>query len=340
MTAARALAIVPDPADATEWESWRRQWSRSLATENKSERTIAAYDFSLLTLQRWALAPLQVVSGPGEPVEIGPYNDGEPFESPLDLSPADLRAFQQYRLKRTTNRGTPASPAGVRKDHRQLRVFFGWLVEIDELDASPLQSIKAPKVVDKLIDVIPDDDARKLLDACKGRDFTARRDTAIIRLLLDTGIRRDELVTITLDKLDTADQSAVVTGKGSKTRTVTYGAKTANAIDAYLRARSRHADRRQARLWLAHPDRRGVLLGDGVTQMLTRRAREAGVTNIHPHRFRHTAADRRLAAGMTEGDAMRFFGWESRSMLDRYGRSAAGRRAVAASRKYSPADEI
>jgi integrase len=49
----------------------------------------------------------------------------------------------------------------------------------------------------------------QLLRACEGRDFTSRRDTAIILLLVDTGMRRAECVGMTLDDVD-LDQRIVV----------------------------------------------------------------------------------------------------------------------------------
>jgi integrase len=46
--------------------------------------------------------------------------------------------------------------------------------------------------------VIPDDGLRRLLAACAGKGFEARRDTALLMLLLDTGARRDEMIGLTL----------------------------------------------------------------------------------------------------------------------------------------------
>jgi integrase len=42
----------------------------------------------------------------------------------------------------------------------------------------------------------------RLLNICEGRDFTSRRDTAIILLLVGTGMRRAECAGMTLDDLD------------------------------------------------------------------------------------------------------------------------------------------
>jgi integrase len=106
------------------------------------------------------------------------------------------------------------------------------------------------------------------------------------------------------------------------------------------RARSRHKDKRLPNLWLASEDRRGTLGSNGVAQMIERRATVAGVTGAHAHRFRHTAAHAWFSAGGSEGQAMLLFGWTSRDMCDRYGKSAATERAVEAARRLSPGDRI
>jgi integrase/recombinase XerC len=48
-----------------------------------------------------------------------------------------------------------------------------------------MTGIKPPQLPDEPPAVITDDQLRRLLKSCEGRDFTARRDTAIIRLFID-----------------------------------------------------------------------------------------------------------------------------------------------------------
>ena len=99
-----------------------------------------------------------------------------------------------------------------------------------------------------------------------------------------------------------------------------FGRKTALALDRYLRARSRHRLAHLDALWLSQ---RGTLTISGLRDMLDRRARQAGIPDLHPHMFRHTFAHEWLSAGGTEVDLMRIAGWRSREMLARYGASAA-----------------
>ena len=150
--------------------------------------------------------------------------------------------------------------------------------------------MKPPVITEKAIPVLTDDTLKKLLRACVGREFTELRDTAIIRVLIDTGMRREEVATILVDDLDLDTDSVSVTRKGRRPATLNLSAKTCQALERYLRSRSHQPLARRPELWLGEKHR-GPLTADGVRQMLDRRCDQAGIPHIHPHQFRHTAAD-------------------------------------------------
>lgn len=176
-----------------------------------------------------------------------------------------------------------------------------------------------------------------LFKACSGAEFEDRRDTAILALLVDTGMRRSELAGMAAEDLDMRLQVARVVGKGSRPRSCPFGKRTAIHLERYRRLRAGHRHASRPELWLA---RIAPLTANGIYQMLRGRAKAGGLAHVHPHQFRHGFAHAYLLAGGQETDLMRLAGWSSRSMLQRYGAAAADERAHEAYKKLSPMDRL
>lgn len=275
---------------------------RSLVAANKSPKTVRGYVDAAERLGAFL---------------------GDRRASVADITPGDVEAFVSEQLATLS-----ASTAATR--YRCLQQFFNWLVRIGELERSPMANLSPPKLPEAVVPVIPDDDLRRLVKACRGRTFDDRRDLAIIRLFIASGVRLGEMAGMDRDDLDLDGCQVLVTGKGSRSRWVPYGPKAAEAIDTYLLARDKHRRAADPGLWLGA---KGRLTDSGITQLVKRRADAAGVEGLHVHRFRHTMSHRFLAAGGAEGDLQQIAGWRSPQMLARYGASARAERARDAYRR-------
>ncbi|MFE5163667.1 tyrosine-type recombinase/integrase [Streptomyces sp. NPDC056697] len=291
------------------WDGFLRDWDRSLRAGNYPETTRYNYLLSAAQLARY----LNENATPDLEAE-------DAAEDPTEVTRAHVEAFQGWMIE------TRSASTALNK-HKGLQQFFKWLMlDEEEIDRSPMERVRQPKTVKKLIPVMRDDDTRKVLAACKGKAFLQLRDEAIIRLYYNTGARLSEVGNLTLEDLDLVTDSVHYHGKGSRDRRVRFGPKTARAVSRYLRARAKRKGAELPDLWLAERGGRR-LAPNGIKIMIKRRGLSAGVKGVHAHRWRHNFAHEWKRAGGDSGDLMLLMGWVSEDMPRHYGASAAAERA-------------
>ena len=125
-----------------------------------------------------------------------------------------------------------------------LRRYSAWLVEEGEIDTDLLRDLKRPTLDTKVIDRLSDDECSALIKAFQGREFIDRRDEAVARLMIETGLRAREVIGLRIEDVDVQLGLAVIQrgkgGKGGKGRVVPFSPQVARCIDRYLRLRRSH----------------------------------------------------------------------------------------------------
>lgn len=290
------------------WTAFLTDWDRSLRSGNYPATTRYNYLLAAAQLGRYLTAHTSQPDG------------SKAADTPTAVNRRHVEEFQAWMLQ------TRSASTALNK-HKALQQFFNWLtLDEEEIDQSPMLRVRQPKTPVKLIPIIRDEDTKKLLDNCKGKDFVQVRDEAIIRTLANTGARLSEVANLQLSDVDLSLDTVHYHGKGAKDRRVRLGPKTARAISRYLRARSSHRAVGLPDLWIAVRGTR-PLAANGIKLMLKRRGQRAGVNGVHAHRWRHTYAHEWKLAGGDTGDLMLLLGWTSDDMPRHYGASAAAERA-------------
>jgi site-specific recombinase XerD len=298
-------------------------WQLALDADGKSPKTVRSYTDTLRRLSAFLTAQ-------GMPSGLD------------DVGPEHIGAFLLAEAERT-------SPVSAQLHYRNLRVFFGWLEREGERQApNPMARVDKPTAAAEAKPFFTDAELAALLKATSGQDFESRRDHALLRILIDTGLRVSGLANLHYDpEHDEANDVYLIQHrlrvrlKGGDIWWVPIGRKTAAAIDNYLRARARSRHAGSPWLWLGTRGR-GVehMTDSGIRAMLTRRGQEAGVQGVNPHRFRHSFADSWLAAGGNVDDLMNVAGWKSYTMPLRYAHGRGIARAAQAHARISPGDRL
>jgi site-specific recombinase XerD len=294
----KAAANTVPGADDGDLLHLRRSFIRHLAADRRTPATRSAYTTAIVQLEAFLLER-------GLPTVV------------TELTPGHIEAFIVSLYERGMQ------PTTVLARHHALSRFFGWLVAESELATSPMASIRAPAARLPEPQVLTGEEIAALLAACNGDTFEDLRDTAIIRLLLDTGLRRTELAALQLDDVDLDLHTAYVAGQGRVPRAAPFDRPTAWALERYLAARALHPAAHLPHLWLG---RRGRLTDGDVDLAVRHRGRRGGLLALHAQRLRHTYVQQYLADGGSGRDLMRLVGWKSRQLLGRYRTEALAER--------------
>ena len=290
-----------------------RSWRLRLQANKRSAHTIRNYLLAATDLLRWLQAE-------GRSLALA------------DITRRTLEAYQVDVAQRM-------SEGSVQTRHKCLKQLFGFLVEEEELAASPMARMPIPAASEPDVPVLKDDEVVALLAGCAGTSHSQRRDHAIISLLLDSGLRREEVTMLGVADLDQLEHGVLaVRGKGGKHRLVAIGDGTVATLDRYLRARRRHPwASRSDRLWLGQA---GPITTRSLGEIVRKAGARAGLGRVHTHQLRHTWASNMKEAGVQHDELKALGGWSSDVMLARYGRASVARRAVASGRRLSTLDRL
>jgi site-specific recombinase XerD len=154
----------------------------------------------------------------------------------LNLTTDDVRAYCRHLRAR---RGL--SPATVNRHLQAVRKFYDFAQQADLMESNPATEVRPIQAPPTLRKALHDEEIARLLEALQtGRPSLAKRDYAIIQLLLQTGIKVGELTELQLADIELTDSRGTLTVKGNggnSDRCIPLNASAFQSLQEYLRVR-------------------------------------------------------------------------------------------------------
>ena len=190
------------------------------------------------------------------------------------------------------------SVGGVQMFVASLRAFlrFCFLEQLTEIDLSGAALNMTGRRRSSLPRGLPSSDGAALLRSCDRRTATGRRDYAVILVLLRLGLRAGEVAAIGLGDIDWRAGEVVVHGKGGQVDRLPLPADVGEAVASYL-ARGRPPCPHRAVFLRSAAPTEGLGRG-GISYIVRRACKRAGLEPCGSHRLRHGLAGEMVAAGV------------------------------------------
>lgn len=259
-----------------------------LGEQDRSPATVRAYAVGVRTFERWFIE-----------------RTGQPLD-PVQITPLDIKAFREHLFE-----GQRLRPATVNNYLAGVRAFTRWAQAAGLAQHDPAANIKmlkqtprAPRWLERpqqFALLRETEKAVQLGDLRAGGDMAhpaavwARRDRAIVRLLLNTGLRLSEATALRVEDVVIRPRSGEVRvrrGKGSKARTVELNADARAALASWLEVRP---DGGEA---LFVSQKGGALSARALSEVVRVVGNAAGITHLHPHLLRHSFAKNLVDQGV------------------------------------------
>ena len=201
---------------------------------------------------------------------------------------------------------------------RNIRVFCCWMVENEYIEKSPMRRVKLLPQERLPKSYMEDPELLKLMKSLDKRVFSEYRDWLVMMVMLDTGTRIGETLSIEDEQLNIDMRSLHLPAEKTKSRrarTVYFSSKTARELKRWIQYRNKACDAR----YLFPVQQSGGRLGVSCYETNFRRyMKRSGIKkHVTPHTFRNNFAKRCLMSGMDIYTLSRILGHASVTVTEK-----------------------
>lgn len=188
--------------------------------------------------------------------------------------------------------------SSIARKLRSISSLYNFFQRKKLIERNPCIGVQVPKIPHRLPSFVEEEKMQLLLEEGNTSEhFPDLRNQLVLELLYATGMRRAELIGLTLNSIDFANQQLIVMGKGNKERLFPIGGKIQNLIQKYLYSRNEHFPEVTSNALLL--TNKGKTLYPKFVYNLVNKQLSSIVTNAHksPHVLRHSFATNLLNNG-------------------------------------------
>lgn len=252
----------------------------------------------------------------------------EQDDSPLDGDPP-LESITPTHIRRFLAAQDQVSKKTALNYHVGLSALWTWALDEEYVDSHVVRRCERPTPEKRAVVPYTEADIKAMLSSlekskaysrpgkrsCSNSLPNAERNRAIIFLLLDTGLRAQELCDLTIVHTDLKNRRVKVMGKGAKERSVPFSPRTAQILWRYITAFRKDAYANEP---LFITDELRAFDRNMLRRSLSRIGERAGLSGVNCHRFRHTFAINYLRNGGDPWSLQLMLGHSTLEMVSHY----------------------
>lgn len=225
-------------------------------------------------------------------IDVDELNIGHVKSYQLFLNDKDKDYNFETTLKKKITKTT------IQTYMRAVRVFMNWLYDESYIPNNVVKRYKLPKAPKKVIEILSVEEIERVYKSLNDNTEFGLRNKCIISLMLDSGLRRDEAITLQIGSVHFTQNIIKVTGKGEKDRIVPMGLYTKKLLFKYMNGYRPMPEYPSNNVFLSQE--KTPVSTDVIKMLFYRLKKKTNIQRLTPHLLRHTFATRYLING---GDA-------------------------------------
>lgn len=241
------------------------------------------------------------------------------FHNTEDVEALNNSIFEEYKIFLLSN-NVGIKKTSLQTYSRAIKTFLNWINNkgLVSGDIGKLTLIKA-----EVPNIVPLSDAEvQVLLNCFDNSYLGIRNKLIVLLMVDSGLRRGEVVSLKTKNINLINKTMLITGKGNKERIVPFGEETKRYIRRYSGMTNEYEE------YFFQKNDGDPITNNTIKMFFQDLKVDSGIHRLYPHLLRHTFATNYILYGGDVEELRILLGHTSITMTQKYVHLAAQQRIL------------